>query len=167
MAIRDMILPEFDMEVANTRKILERLPDDKFDWQPHPKSMKLGALAGHLIDVLGWTVETLTQDGYDVGASDMKMPEPPKNRQEALDRFEKTVIKARAALAAVTDEALMLPWSMHKGEQVFFTMPRIAVLRGFVLNHSIHHRAQLGVDLRLNDVPLPNIYGPTADEPMM
>lgn len=162
MALNQALLPEFDLEMANTRKSLERIPDDKFDWKPHQKSMTLGGLATHLATINHWAEAILGQDAFDVANS------PPsqtfKSRQEILDAFDKNTAAARKNIAAATDEQLMKPWSLKKGGQSIFTQPRMGVLRGFIMNHTIHHRAQLGVYLRLNDVSVPSIYGPSADE---
>lgn len=166
MPINQALLGEFDHEMANTRKTLERVPDDKWDWAPHPKSMKMGALAKHLAEMPGWTVETLTKDSIDIAPDGKPMQTPPaKNRQEALALFDKNVAAARKALAAANDDAQwMKPWALLMTGKTIFSMPKVAVLRSFVLNHEIHHRAQLGVYLRLNNVPVPAIYGPSADE---
>ncbi|HUO35481.1 MAG TPA: DinB family protein [Candidatus Acidoferrum sp.] len=166
MAIRETILPEFDYEMSATRKTLERVPEGKPDWQPHAKSMKLGRLAGHLAELPTWAVMGLQQDSIDIAP--LGAPPRPVNamttRKKLLEDFDKNVADARAAIAAASDEQFMKPWSLLKGGQTLMTLPRIAVLRSFVLNHSIHHRAQLGVYLRLNDVAVPSIYGPSADE---
>lgn len=166
MPINQALLPEFDHEMANTRKTLERVPDDKWDWAPHPKSMKLGALAKHLADMPGWTVNALTQDSIDVAPEGKPMQtEPARNRQEVLALFDKNVAAGRKALAAANDDAQwMKPWSLLMTGKTIFSLPKVAVMRSFVLNHGIHHRAQLGVYLRLNNVPVPSIYGPSADE---
>jgi uncharacterized damage-inducible protein DinB len=166
MPIADSILPEFDHEMANTRKTLERVPDDKFGWTPHEKSMTMGRLAGHLAQMPGWGKDTLTTESFDVAPVDGPpvQPSQPKNRQEVLALFDKGVAEVRAALAAAKDDQLLKPWSLLAGGKPIFTMPRIAVLRSMILNHSIHHRAQLGVYLRLNNLPVPAIYGPSADE---
>ena len=166
MPINQALLGEFDHEMANTRKTLERVPDDKWDWAPHPKSMKMGALAKHLAEMPGWTVETLTKDSIDIAPDGKPMQTPPaKNRQEALALFDKNVAAARKALAAANDDAAwMKPWSLLMTGKTIFSLPKVAVVRGFVLNHEIHHRAQLGVYLRLNNIPVPAIYGPSADE---
>ena len=166
MPINQALLGEFDHEMANTRKALERVPDNKFDWAPHPKSMKMGALAKHLAEMPGWTVNALTTDSLDISPDGKPMQSPPvKNRQEVLALFDKNVAAARKALAAANDDAqFMKPWALLMTGKTIFSMPKIAVLRGFVMNHSIHHRAQLGVYLRLNDVPVPATYGPSADE---
>jgi uncharacterized damage-inducible protein DinB len=166
MSISSALLPEFDQEMANTRKTLERIPDDKFGWKPHPKSFAMGPLATHTAELVGWTVDTIGKDSLDIappGAPPYKTVEAT-SRQELLDRFDKKVTAARAAIAGASDEHLMKPWTLLQGGQPIFTMPRAALLRSFVMNHVIHHRAQLGVYLRLNDIPVPAIYGPTADE---
>ena len=163
MPINQAFLGEFDMEMANTRKTLERIPEDKFDWAPHPKSMKLGALAQHLCEMTGWTKDTIEKDEVDVAG--YQPPAPLKTRKEVLALFDKNVVSARAALAAANDDATwMKPWTLSQGGKPLISMPKVAVMRGFVFNHIVHHRAQLGVYLRLNDVPVPSIYGPSADE---
>ena len=164
MALGDALLPEFDHEMANTRKTLERVPDDKLGWKPHPKSSSMGQLASHIVNMLGWTPVTVEQDSYDVATN----PQPPelKSRSSMLENFDKNVAAARASIAKASDEQLKKPWSLLKSGQAIFTQPRIALLRGFIMNHLIHHRAQLGVYLRLNDIPVPSIYGPSADEGM-
>jgi uncharacterized damage-inducible protein DinB len=164
--IAQSLLPEFEQEMAGVRKTLERVPDDKFDYKPHPKSGSLGWLAGHLANLPSWTVFTLQQDSLDLapaGGQQFKLPET-KNRKQLLDVFDKNVADARQALTNATDDQIMKPWSLLKTGQTIMTMPKVVVLRSFVLNHIIHHRAQLGVYLRLNDVPVPSIYGPSADE---
>lgn len=166
MPLNQAFLPEYDHEMATTRKFLERVPEDKFDWAPHPKSMKLGDLASHLTHMPGWLVSTLGQEVMDI-APDGKMMELPKarNRQELLAMFDKNVAAGRAALAgAADDSAWMKTWALKATGKTLFSMPRVAVVRTFVLSHSIHHRAQLGVYLRLNNIPVPATYGPSADE---
>ena len=167
--INQALLPEFDMEMANTRKTLERVPDDKLGWKPHEKSMTMGRLAGHLAELPTWGQMTIASDGHDIaplgGPTEQAMTS--KSRQETLDAFDKNVASMRAAIASASDDQLMKPWSLLKGGQKLMTMPKIAVLRGFVLNHSIHHRAHLCVYLRLNNVPVPALYGPSADDPGM
>jgi uncharacterized damage-inducible protein DinB len=166
MPINQAFLGEFDHEMASTRKTLERVPEDKFDWAPHPKSMKMGQLAMHLAEMPGWTKETLEKDSIDI--SGYSGPPAIKSRKELLALFDKNVATARAALIAATDDAnWMKTWSMMKGGKAVFTMPKVAVMRSFVFNHNVHHRAQLGVYLRLNNVPVPAIYGPSADEGSM
>lgn len=166
MSIRDSILPEFDYEMAATRKTLERVPEDKPDWKPHDKSMKMSRLAGHLAELPTWAVHSLNQDSVDIAPAGGAPPTPGvmTSRKKLLEDFDKNVAEARAAIAASSDEKFMQPWSLLKGGQTLMTMPRIVVVRNFVLNHNVHHRAQMGVYLRLNNVPVPSIYGPSADE---
>ena len=166
MALNAALLPEFDQEMANTRKTLERVPDNKFSWKPHEKSGAMGWLAGHVANIVGWTSFTLQQDSLDLapGGVQMQPPPAPKNNKELLAEFDKNVKDARSALSAATDAQLMKPWSLLNNGNVLMTMPKAAVLRTFVMNHLIHHRAQLGVYLRLNNVPVPATYGPSADE---
>ena len=164
--IRDALLPEFDHEMANTRKVLERCPEEKFGWKPHPKSFAMGALATHIVNMAGWTVDTMAHDSFDIappGAPPYK-EEPLATTAELLARFDRNVTAARNALANATDAQFGATWSLLSGGQTLFSMPRIACIRGFVMNHSIHHRAQLTVYLRLNDVAVPALYGPSADE---
>src|ERR1700680_751126 len=166
MAIRDAILPEFDHEIASTRKTLERVPEGKPDWKPHEKSMTMGRLAGHLAELPGWAKETILQDSIDIhpAGGTTQQALQMTSRKQLLEEFEKRVAAGRAAIAGASDEQLMKPWTLLSGGQTVFTMPRIAVLRAFVLSHLIHHRAQLGVYLRLNNVAVPSIYGPSAGE---
>jgi len=166
MPISKMILPEFDHEMANTRKTLERVPDDKFAWKPHEKSSSLGGLATHLANIPSWTAQTFDRDELDIappGEPSYRVEEA-KSRAELLAAFDKNVASARAALEAAGDENWKGKWSLLMGGNPIFTLPRTAVMRSFVMNHLIHHRAQLGVYLRLLDVPVPSIYGPSADE---
>jgi uncharacterized damage-inducible protein DinB len=165
MPISEALLPEFDHEMANTRKTLERVLDDKLGWKPHEKSGTMGWLASHVATLPGWAVTTLEQDSYEV-PPDFR-PVILGSRKELLDTFDKNVSAARAAIARTNDAAMMKPWSLSVRGKPMFTLPRAAVLRGFFMNHLIHHRAQLGVYLRLNNVPVPAIYGPSADESPM
>jgi uncharacterized damage-inducible protein DinB len=164
--IAQSMLGEFDHEMSNLRKVLERVPEDKPAFAPHPKSMPMATLAGHLAELAGWLTMTLKTDELDFGAGEYK-PFAPATRAELLARFDEGVASARAALAGATDDQMMSPWTLKNGATVYFTMPRVAVIRGMVLNHIIHHRAQLGVYLRMNDIPLPGMYGPSADDPGM
>ncbi len=166
MSLSQSILPEFDREMGSTRKVLERIPEDKLDWRVHPKSNSMGWVAMHLAELPGWATLALNSNSFDIeppGSEPYRTP-AATSRPEILDRFDKNVAAARAAIASVSDEELMKPWSLLKAGQTIFTMPRLAMLRGFVLNHSIHHRAHLCVYLRLNEVPVPALYGPSADE---
>ena len=168
MSISEMLLPEFDNEYAGTRKALERIPDDKLGWKPHEKSMSMGDLASHLAEAPGWMGVTLQQDSFDIAPPGGQQYKPAKltSRKEILAMFDKNIAAARDTLAKVSDADMMKPWSMLKGGQVMFTMPKLAVVRNFLMNHNIHHRAQLGVYLRLNNIPVPGHYGPSADETM-
>jgi uncharacterized damage-inducible protein DinB len=166
MAINQALLGEFDHEMANARKTIERVPDAKFDWKPHAKSFSMGALAGHIAFIPGWakmTLETPEFDVHPVGGQPAQPP-PIKNRADLLAFFDKGVAEARAALSAASDQELMKPWSLLSGGKPVFTMPRIAVLRAMIMNHVVHHRGQLTVYLRMNDLPVPALYGPSADE---
>jgi uncharacterized damage-inducible protein DinB len=166
MSYAKLIGPEFDQEMASTRKVLERVPDDKLQWRPHPKSNTIGWNANHLAEMPGWVVHTLAASSLDIAPVGGPAYQSPKgaSRQEILAVFDKNVAAAREALAAATDEALEQNWSLLKGGQTMFAMPRRAVIRSFVINHIIHHRAVLCVYLRLNDIPVPGMYGPSGDE---
>ncbi len=162
----ETILPEFDREMANTRKVLERVPEDKLGWQAHPKSHTIGWNANHLAEIPGWVEGMLKATSWDIAPAGGEPYRSPKltTLQEILDLFDRNVAAARKAFAAAKDEAMGQTWSLLKGGEALFTMPRAAVIRGFVLNHIIHHRAILCVYLRLNDVPVPGLYGPSGDE---
>lgn len=166
MALNEALLPEFDHEMSNTRKTLERVPAERFDWKPHEKSMAMGGLATHLSNLPIWAVYTISQDSLDLAPEGKPMPPAPlvKSQGELLENFDGNVAKARAAIAAAGDAELLRPWTLLSNGKEILTLPKVAVLRSFVMNHSIHHRAQLGVYLRLNDIPVPSIYGPSADE---
>ena len=167
MAFTDTFLPEFDQEMKTTRSLLERVPLDKSDWKPHTKSTSLGALAVHLANLAGFGELIVKQDGRDFGTNDQAAIRAAMNKQrtreELLGLFDENVKKSRAALASLQEKDLGTTWTLRNGEQVLFAMPRAAVLRTLLMNHIIHHRGQLSVYLRLNEVPLPSIYGPTAD----
>jgi uncharacterized damage-inducible protein DinB len=166
MKISETLLPEFDQEMANTRKVLERVPAAKFSWKPHPKSFAFGALAAHIANMVEWAELTLQRDSFDYappGAPPYKTPEFASS-EDLVAAFDKSVVQARSALSAADDARMMAPWTLMAGGQALMTMPRVAVIRTFVMNHIIHHRAQLGVYLRLNDISVPAIYGPSADE---
>lgn len=166
MSIAQSILPEFEHEMAGTRKTLERIPDEKLDWKAHPKSNTIGWVAAHLAEIPGWAEGTLTQDSWDinpVGGEPYKTPKAT-SRKQILEIFDKNVAAAKKAIAATKDDAFLKQWSLLSAGQPIMTMPRIAVIRGFVLNHMIHHRAHLCVYLRLNDIPVPALYGPSGDE---
>jgi uncharacterized damage-inducible protein DinB len=163
MALKDALLPEFDHEMGTTRRLLERVPEADFAWKPHDKSFSLGNLAGHLANLPHWVEIAIDESSFDVGTRDTRST-PPASVAALLQKFDDNVKKARAKIDEQPDQALFAPWTLkNNGEQVF-TMPKIGVLRSFVMNHMIHHRGQLSVYLRLRNVPLPSIYGPTADE---
>jgi uncharacterized damage-inducible protein DinB len=162
MAIADALLPEFDHETGVTRRLLERVPEDKFDWRPHPKSYSMIELATHVATIPSWGAPTLTQTELDLGGPNQNTA--AASRADLVSRFDKNVADTRAALVGKTDAEMMVVWSLKNNGQTVFTMPRAAVWRGFVLNHMVHHRGQLSVYLRLNEVPVPAMYGPSADE---
>ena len=161
MAIIDALLPEFDHEMTVTRRLLERVPEDKFDWRPHAKSTSLGDLATHIANIAWWGEVTLDKSEFDLAGGGRA--QRASSRDDLLSTFDRNVAATRAILARKSDAELMERWSLKNGAKTFFAMPKAAVWRSFVMNHIIHHRAQLSVYLRLCDVPLPSIYGPTAD----
>lgn len=164
MRIVTAILAELRHEAGNTRRLLERVPDSDLDWKPHPKSMTLRELSSHIVDSLRWTGPTITQEELEIDPQTF-VPWRAKSRDDLVATLDRNLEEAIAVLEEADDEALLVPWTMKVAGRTIFTLPRIAVLRSFVLNHHIHHRGQLEVYLRLRDVPLPQIYGPTADEP--
>ncbi|MDP9114820.1 MAG: DinB family protein [Acidobacteriota bacterium] len=165
MAIKDALLPEFDYEMATARKVIERVPDDKFGYKPHDKSMTMGRLASHIAEMPTWATSGITLDSLDLAGG--YKPFEAASRAELLASFDKNVAGARTAIAGASDETLMKNWSLKNGDKTLMTMPKIAVVRTFVMNHVIHHRGQLSVYLRLNNVAVPSIYGPSADEGSM
>jgi uncharacterized damage-inducible protein DinB len=164
--IVDALLPEFDQEMANTRKVLDRLADDRLDFKPHPKSWTMRDLATHLVTIPDWLKDTIEKDDFDYAPPGAPPYQPPRFESKAaiIKHFDEAIANARASLAGASDEKMMANWSLLGGGQVIFTMPRSTIVRSFVMNHLIHHRAQLGIYLRLNDIPVPAMYGPTADE---
>jgi uncharacterized damage-inducible protein DinB len=166
MTIGQSMLPEFDQEMQGTRKTLERVPDDKWNWKPHEKSGTVSWLAGHVATMVGWlpiTINTEELDYAPVGGPAFELPKIT-NRKELLAEFDKNVAGARAALAKVSDAEMLKNWKLLAGGKEILSMPRVACIRGMVLNHLIHHRAQLTVYFRLIGVPVPGLYGPSADE---
>ena len=151
------------MESANTCKMLERVPTDKNDWKPHPKSMTLGRLASHVAEIAGWVSYTLDSDVLDFAKFDYK-PVTNASTEELLAIMDKNVAMAMASLEKSTDEDYDKMWTMRNGDHVHFTLPKKVVLRSFAYSHLVHHRGQLSLYLRLLDVPVPGMYGPTADE---
>jgi len=150
------------MECATARKLLERVPDDALDWKPHEKSFSMKELAGHLVNIPSWVGTTVDHTELDMAAG--FEPAPTGNSARLVELFDQNVAAARAKLEGADDATLLGNWTLRSGETEHMTLPRAVVLRTFVLNHLIHHRAQLSVYLRLRDVPLPSIYGPSADE---
>ena len=165
MSIAESLLPEFDQEMAKTRSILELVPTGQNDWQPHEKSMSIERLALHLANLPSWAGMTLNVDEFDMNPPGEEPP-PPRSlttTEALLADFDKNVAEAREVIAGTSDETMFSNWTLLNGGNEMFTAPKVGVLRNCVMNHMIHHRAQLGVYLRLNDIPLPMIYGPTAD----
>jgi uncharacterized damage-inducible protein DinB len=162
MAIKDGLLAEFDHEMGTTRKLLDRLPDEKLSWKPHERSMSLGGLATHLANLPRWGATILDETFFDLAAAPPNLPEKTSHA-EILAAFDATV-RATRALLDKTDAELVAPWSLKRGGQEIFSMPRVAAFRSFVLYHTVHHRGQMSVYLRLNGIPVPAIYGPSADE---
>jgi uncharacterized damage-inducible protein DinB len=166
MSYADEILPEFDLEMAGARKVLERVPDDKFSWRAHPKSNTLGWNANHIAEIPGWVLGTLTGTEWDFSPPGGPAYQTPSlaTTKEVLAFFDKNVAEARAAIQKAKDADLVVPWTLlYQGEKIF-TMPRSWVMRSFVLSHIIHHRAIMTVYLRLNNIPVPGLYGPSGDE---
>ncbi len=166
MTYAEILLPEFDHEMQSTRKVLERVADDKLDWRAHPKSNTIRWVASHLVEIPSWVAGTLTQPSWEIEPEPGKPYRTPQlgSRQEMLEAFDEHVKTAHEALAAVSDEAMKQSWSLLGQGKPLMTMPRADVIRYFILNHMIHHRAILTVYLRLNDVPVPGMYGPSGDE---
>jgi uncharacterized damage-inducible protein DinB len=162
MSLSQALLPEFDQEMTNTRKILALVPEDKFDYKPHEKSMTLGRLAGHVAEMPSWASHTIDVDVLELKAD--QKPFSPATKQELLDSFDKFVVEGRKSIEGASDEELAKTWTLNYAGKNIFSLPKIAVLRGMVMNHMIHHRAQLGVYLRMNNIEFPGMYGPSADE---
>ena len=166
MGMSESLLFEFEQEMTTTRKFLERVPLEKSSWKPHDKSMSMGHLASHVANIPSWVHPTLLQDSLDLAPPGGKPYETPQaaSREELLAFFDQGMAAARKAFAEVGEDKWMATWSLLMGGKPVFSAPRIGILRGMVMNHTIHHRAQLGVYLRMNDVALPSSYGPSADE---
>jgi uncharacterized damage-inducible protein DinB len=161
-SLKQLALGDLNHELNTTRKLLERVPEAHLDWKPHEKSMTLGGLALHVATIPYWLIRVLEADFFDLTTAGRNPP--PTTVKEILDAFEERVAAMRQALDSTDDAALTQPWQLRRGEQVLQTMPRVAVIRAMGINHMVHHRAQLSVYLRMLDVPLPPMYGPTADE---
>jgi uncharacterized damage-inducible protein DinB len=162
MAIKDALLADFDHEMGTTRKLLERLPDDKLSWKPHAKSMSLGGLATHVSTIPQWAGTILNEPFFDLANAPPNQAEKT-SRAEILASFDETRKRTRDWMDK-TDAEYSSLWTLKRGGQPMFSVPRVSAFRSFVLHHVIHHRGQLSVYLRLNDVPIPAIYGPSADE---
>jgi len=165
MGISAALLPEFDQEMTSARRTLERIPEDKLGWKPHEKSMTLGRLAGHVAELPGFGVAAIQTEELDfANRPPGSKPLVAESRKQVLEVFDKGVADLRAAIEATGDDEWGRHWKLSAGEKVFFSGPRIAAIRRMMMNHIIHHRAQLGVYLRLNNVAVPSVYGPSADE---
>lgn len=165
MPMRDALLPEFDAETASTRRLLERFPDGKADWKPHPKSMSLGRLASHIAEIPGYAPAILQSVDFDLDGG--HAPQSLDSKAGILALFDQQVAAAREPLSRVEDHELMVEWTFRKGSHIIMRVPRASALRLIVLSHMIHHRGQFTVYLRLHDIPLPATYGTSADEPGM
>ncbi len=165
MRMIDPYLMEFDRECATTRKVLSRVPGDKLAWKPHAKSYSLGQLANHIAGLPHWIAGSLLPGEFDMAkAGSDGAPKQPASAEAVLETFDASVAAAKAAMAQLDDARAMGAWTLRNGDKVIMEMPRIALVRTILLNHSIHHRGQLSVYLRLLDVAVPAIYGPSADE---
>lgn len=164
MSIAQSLLPEFDQEMASTVKMLQAVPNDQLAFKPHEKCFDMASLVTHIVTIPSWGTDTIKTESMDF--TNYTPPASVKSKDEAIERFNKDAADFRQALAGVSDESLMKNWTLSGNGQVFFTLPRIAVLRSFVFNHLIHHRAQLGMTLRLCGAKVPGMYGPSADETM-
>ncbi|MCY7421867.1 MAG: DinB family protein [Chitinophagaceae bacterium] len=165
MLLNEPLVEELLHEAAGTRKMLEMIPYEKLGWQPHEKSMTLGRLGAHIAEIAGWLVQTIKQDELDF-ASEYAAPQPLEERDAIMKAFDENMQNGVAALSEATDENLTGAWTLRNGEEIYLRMQRIGVVRGLVLNHIVHHRGQLSVYLRLLDIPVPGMYGPSADDMM-
>lgn len=163
-SIRDGLLPEFDHEMGTTRRLLERVPEGELAWKPHERSMSLGELSGHIANLPFWGSVVLERPSFDLQSLGDRRSTPPGSRLALLQDFDGKVTAARANLTQRSDAEMLAAWTLKNGGHEIFTMPRLSVFRTFFMNHCIHHRGQLSVYLRLLNVPVPAIYGPTADE---
>ena len=165
MALKDSFLPEYDHEMGTTRRLLERVPEADLAWKPHEKSFSLGQLASHIANIPTWLNATFDVTVFDVASlGEDARPKQPTSVAPILTAFDANVKKGREKIDAQTDATMFVQWTLKQGDEEVLTMPRVAVLRSFILNHLIHHRGQLSVYLRLRNVPIPAIYGPSADE---
>jgi uncharacterized damage-inducible protein DinB len=166
MPLIDALLPEFDREMGLTRRLLDRVPDGRFDWRPHPTSVTLGRLAEHLTEMPLWAASTMTQSRLEFTTQRPPDYRPPASRAAVLALFDANLKNARVHLVGKTDAEFAAPWTLANAGKEVFTMPKAAVMRNFVLNHMVHHRGQMCVYLRMLGVPIPSIYGPSGDERM-
>ena len=168
MSIAESILPEFDLEMTGTRKTLERIPNELLTWKAHDKSNSIGWVACHLAEIVSWVEGTLAADSWDLNPPDGEPYSTPnlESIEEILALFDSNFDAARKSIAAASDEEFFKSWSLLSAGETLFSMPKLGVIRTWVLNHSIHHRGHLCVYLRLNDIPVPALYGPSADEDM-
>ena len=166
MAIKDAFIGELKYESALTKKMLERVPMDKKEWKPHEKSMTLGKLATHVAEISHWVSDIIHIDDYDFAKNFNFNPRIVSSTEELLDIFQTNLDKAIADLSGMNDDDFSKKWVVRRGEQVMYDTPKKIAIRGWALNHMIHHRGQLSVYLRLLDVPVPGMYGPSADEKM-
>lgn len=170
MSISAQMLPAFDHIIEGTKQHLEVIPDDRLDWRPHEKSWTIGELGTHLANLPMWTMATLGQDEFDVAPADGEEPPPQPaygSSAEMVAGLEENAAAARETIRSTPDEGFMKEWTLLVGGEARFSMPKIAVLRSFIMDHLIHHRGQLTVYLRLLDVSVPQTFGPTADFPDM
>ena len=165
MSIAEAMIGEFTHESVGTRKMLERIPEDRLAWKPHEKSMTIGRLAGHLAEIPEWAATVVNDEVFDMVAAGYE-PKDFSSKKDILDYFDKNVEAFKEVLSGQSDEHLFTHWKLKQGDHVAVDMARAACLRSFILSHTIHHRGQLCVYLRENDIPLPALYGPSADEDM-
>lgn len=166
MNVADAMVAEFTHEARITRKLLERLPEDKLSWKPHPKSMSMGGLSTHIAHIPEWIGTIVNDSEFDLAVGGRERTKERESRQEILDYFDANVEQLKSTLSGKPDAHLFQIWTLKNDGEVVVTLPRVACVRSFILSHVIHHRGQLSVYLRENDVPLPSIYGPSADEGM-
>ncbi len=165
MSINDGLINELKSEAATTRKMLERVPTESFDWKPHEKSMTMGNFAAHVANMFNWFPTTLETDELDF-AQGFEEPKPA-NMEELIKLLDKNVAAANESLQKIDEADFMKTWTLRNGEEIFLQMPKIGVVRAMILNHIVHHRGQLSVYLRMNDIPVPGMYGPSADDVQM
>ncbi len=164
MAIKDSFLPEFEREMQVTRRVLERMPLAEGEYKPHAKSMTLGRLATHVAEIPGWAAGIIQKAYFDVTDAGPYKPVTHTSTEALLAEFDKSVAKAREAIGKMSDEDMMSSWEFRINGEVRMKTPKVGVLRGMLMNHLIHHRGQCTVYLRLKDLPVPSIYGPSGDE---